>query len=231
VIHSLLYRHAAILGAVVALSLSSVQAAQTPSEQDVLRDNPAGNYLAARHASVEGDANTAAGYYLNVLKSDPHNSELLSSAFLSVLTGGDIDQAAKLAEKVLANDHSDHIARLVLGVRALKQKQYSAARQDFSQSVHGPVTDLTAALLSAWARMGAGDAHAAVDDLDGLSGPDWYGVFKDLHSGLILDLANSKKEAGKRYDNRSGDVPGPPVTALSKRPTAALPEPRRRMLW
>jgi tetratricopeptide (TPR) repeat protein len=208
VTHSLLYRHVAILGAVVALSLSSVRAAQTPSEQDILRDNPAGNYLAARHASVEGDATTAAGYYLNVLKTDPHNTELLSSAFLSVLTGGDIDQASKLAEKVLAIDHSDHIARLVLGVRALKQKQYSLARQDFSQSVHGPVTDLTAALLSAWARLGAGDAHAAVDDLDGLSGPDWYGVFKDLHAGLILDLGSSRKEAGKRYESAYKADPG-----------------------
>jgi tetratricopeptide (TPR) repeat protein len=201
VIHSLFYRHAVIIGAVVVLSLTSVQAAQTPSEQDILHDNPAGNYLAARHASVEGDAAAAAGYYLNVLKTDPHNAELLSSAFLSVLTGGDIDQASKLAEKVLATDHSDHIARLVLGVRALKQKQYSLARQDFSQSVHGPVTDLTAALLSAWARFGAGDAHAAVDEMDRLSGPDWYGVFKDLHAGLILDLANSRKEAGKRYES------------------------------
>ncbi len=84
------------------LSLSSARAAQTPSEQDILRDNPAGNYLAARHASVERDAGAAASYYLNVLKTDPRNPDLLSRAFLSVLTDGDIDQAGKLAEKLLA---------------------------------------------------------------------------------------------------------------------------------
>jgi tetratricopeptide (TPR) repeat protein len=200
VIHSLLYRHAAVIGAVVVLSLSSAHAAQTPSEQDILRDNPAGNYLAARHASVERDAAAAAGYYLNVLKADPKNPDLLSRAFLSVLTDGDVEGASKLAEKLLAVDHSDHIARLVLGVRALKQKQYSLARQDFAQSVHGPVTDLAAALLSAWARDGAGDPRTAVEDLDRLNGPDWYGVFKDLHAGLIFDLANLRKEAGKRYE-------------------------------
>ena len=169
--------------------------------QEILHDNPAGNYLAARHAGVERDAATAAAYYLNVLKADPHNPDLLSRAFLSVLTDGDIDQAGKLAEKVLAVDHTDRIARLVLGVRALKQQQYSLARQDFAQSVRGPVTDLTAALLSAWAAEGAGDAHGAVDELDKLAGPDWYGIFKDLHAGLILDLANNKKEAGKRYES------------------------------
>jgi tetratricopeptide (TPR) repeat protein len=209
VIHSLLFRHAAVIGAAVALSLplslslspTWAHAAQTPSDQDVLRDNAAGNYLAARHAGVERDAGAAASYYLNVLKSDPKNADLLSRAFLSVLTNGDIDQASKLADKLLVVDKNDRIARLVLGVRALKQRQYTLARQDFNQSVHGPVTDLTAALLTAWARYGAGDPHAAVDEMDKLAGPDWYGVFRDLHAGLIYDLANDKKDAGKRYES------------------------------
>ena len=162
--HSLLYRHAAVIGAVVVLSLPSALAAQAPTEQELLRDNPAGNYLAARHAGVERDAAAAAAYYLNVLKADPHNPDLLGRAFLSVLTDGDVEQAAKLADKLLQVDRTDRIARLVIGVRALKQKQYSVARQNFSQSVRGPVTDLTATLLSAWAlvrrrRYARGDRH------------------------------------------------------------------------
>ncbi len=204
-IHSLLFRHAAVIGTAVVLSLSvslpRAGAAQPQSDQDVLRDNAAGNYLAARHAGIERDAGAAASYYLNVLKADPKNADLLSRAFLSVLTNGDIDAAAKLADKLLAVDKNDRIARLVLGVRALKAKQYSMARQDFSQSVHGPVTDLAAALLTAWARDGAGDPHAAVDEMDKLAGPDWYGVFRDLHAGMIYDLAGMKKDAAKRYES------------------------------
>ncbi len=199
--HSLLYRHAAAIGAAVVLSLYSARAAQAPNQQEILQDNPAGNYLMARHAGIERDAADAARYYLNVLKTDPHNSDLLSSAFLSLLTNGDIDQASQLAEQLVALDHTDHIARLVLGVRALKHNQYTLAREDFTQSVHGPVTDLAAALLTAWARYGAGDPRAAVDEMDRLSGPDWYGVFKDLHAGLILDLAGVEEEAGTRYQS------------------------------
>ena len=146
-------------------------------------------------------AAAAATYYLDVLKLDPRNPDLLSRAFLSVLTDGDIDEASKLGERLLAADHSDRIARLVIGVRELKLKHYGAARQNFSQSVRGPVTDLTATLLSAWAQAGAGETRAAIDTMDKLSGPDWYGIFKDLHAGLILDLANNKKDAGKRYAN------------------------------
>jgi len=198
VTHSL-PRHAAIVGIALAFSLSSALAAETPAQQQLSPDNAAGSYLAARHASTERDEGAAAAYYLDVLKLDPRNSDLLSLAFLSELTDGDIDTASKLADRLLAIDRSDRISRLVVGIRELKGKHYSLAREDFSQSVRGPVTDLTATLLSAWALAGAGDSHAAIDTMDKLSGPDWYGIFKDLHAGLILDLAHDTKAAGKRY--------------------------------
>ncbi len=197
-INPLLPWRAAIVGAAVLAVLPQAYAA--PTEQELLHDNPAGNYLAARHAGTERDSAAAAAYYLNVLKDDPKNPDLLGRAFLSVLTGGDIDQAGKLADRLLQVDRTDRIARLVVGVRALKQKDYSTARQNFAQSVRGPVTDLTATLLAAWAIAGSGDTRASIDTMDKLSGPDWYSIFKDLHAGLILDLANNKKDAGKRYE-------------------------------
>ena len=197
VTHFLLPRFAAVFGAVIVLSLVPARAAETPTIQE--HATASGSYLAARHAGVERDSATAAAYYLNVLKTDPRNADLLSRTFLSVLTDGDIDEAGKLAERLIQLDRTDRIARLVIGVRALKQRQYALARQNFAQSVRGPVTDLTAALLSAWASAGSSDPRGAVEMLDHLSGPDWYSIFKDLHAGLILDVAN-KKDAGKRYD-------------------------------
>jgi tetratricopeptide (TPR) repeat protein len=206
VIHSLLSRHAAILGAALAFGFPSLLAAQaatvqTPAQAELLPENAAGNYLAARHAGAERDATAAATYYMDVLKLDPRNPDLLSRAFLSVLTGGDIDQADKLAERMLDVDHTDKISHLVIGIRELKLKHYGVAKQHFAQSVRGPVTDLTAAMLTAWAQSGAGDTYAALDTLDKLSGPDWYGIFKDLHAGFISDLAGDKKTAAKRYES------------------------------
>jgi tetratricopeptide (TPR) repeat protein len=204
VIHSLLPRRAAILGIALALGFPSVlaaQAATAPAPAELSPENAAGSYLAARHAGAERDATAAAAYYMDVLKLDPKNPDLLSRTFLSVLTNGDIDQASRLAERMLDVDHTDKISHLVIGIRELKLMHYGAAKQNFAQSVRGPVTDLTAALLSAWAQAGAGDAHGAVDTLDKLSGPDWYGIFKDLHAGFILDLAGDKKGAQKRYES------------------------------
>jgi tetratricopeptide (TPR) repeat protein len=189
-----------LVAAVLALSLPSALAAQAPTPQELAHSTKSGSYLAARHAGAQRDSSAAAAYYRNALKSDPRNAELLGRTFLAVLTDGEVEESGKLADRVIALDRNDRIARLVIGVRALKQKHYTAARQNFSQSIRGPVTDLAATLLSAWALYGAGDARGAVDAIDKLAGPDWYGIFKDLHAGMILDLVNNKKEAAKRYE-------------------------------
>ena len=97
-------------------------------------------------------------------------------------------------------DKNDRIARLVLGVRALKQKQYQTARQHLAQSVRGPITDLAATLLSAWAPTARATQGARSRPSTSCRAPDWYALFKDLHAGLILDLAGNKKEAGKRFE-------------------------------
>jgi tetratricopeptide (TPR) repeat protein len=170
--------------------------AQAPS------GNPhvSGNFLAAQHATRERDAAAAATFYRSALRGDPRNNELLDRTFLSVLLNGDVEDAARLADQVLKVDKEDRIARLVLGVRAIKLKQYPAARQQLAQSVRGPITDLAAVLLTAWTQDTATESKAAVDAIDKLSGPDWYGIFKELHAGMILDAAGQKKEAGKRLE-------------------------------
>jgi tetratricopeptide (TPR) repeat protein len=62
------------------------------------------------------------------------------------------------------------------------------------------VTDLTAALLTAWIQFGANEPKAAVETIDRLAGAEWYALFKDSHAGLILDLAGKKSEAAKRFE-------------------------------
>ncbi|MGB7777877.1 MAG: tetratricopeptide repeat protein [Pseudolabrys sp.] len=159
-----------------------------------------GSYLAARHAGQQRDAAAAAAYYRAALKRDPSNGELLDRAFLSSLVDGDVDEAVKFAERVAQADKSDRVARLVLGVNSLKRKQYASARRDLAQSIRGPITDLTATLLSAWGNLGVNDSKGAIAAIDHLAGPEWYAIFKDLHAGLIYDVAGNQKEAGKRLE-------------------------------
>src|SRR3954452_21767435 len=174
--------------------------AQFPTSRDLKSLTTAGSYLASRHASVERDASSAAAFYRPALRTDPKNNELLYRAFISSLAEGDIDEAVKLADRVLTQDKSNRVARLVVGVRDLKQKKYATAQININQSIRGPITDLIATLLSAWASYGSGDTKAAIANIDKLTGPEWYPIFKDLHSGMILELANREKDAGTRLE-------------------------------
>ena len=173
---------------------------QFPNSRDLKSLTMSGSYLAARHASVERDASSAATFYRSALRTDPKNNELLDRAFISSLADGDIDEAVKLADRILTMDKSNRVARLVVGVRDLKQKKYAAAQLNINQSIRGPITDLVATLLSGWASYGAGDTKSAIANIDKLTGPEWYPIFKDLHAGMILELANKEKDAGARFE-------------------------------
>ena len=151
-----------VLAACLVWSVASGAQAQTGGQSGAQDNQPApktspafprvsvsGSYLAARHAGVSRDAAAAAIYYRSALRGDPRNPELLGRAFMAVLQSGEIDESVRLADRLLQVDKSDRVARLVLGVKAIKQKQYPAARQQLAQSVRGPITDLAAALLTA----------------------------------------------------------------------------------
>ena len=191
----------ALAAAVPCAFAAQSQAAQSvPTQLDLARNSPSGNYLAARSANVDRDAAAASAYYRAALKADPKNSDLLELSFYSELAGGNLEEAVKLADRLLAIDKNNRNARLILGVHALKLKQYKDARTQLAQAGRDPITNLTATLLSAWSAYGAGDTKGAIDLIDKLNGPDWFAVFKDLHAGLILDAAGQKKEAGKRFE-------------------------------
>src|SRR5258708_27226380 len=187
-------------------AMLAARAQQQPRE-GLSRTSPAGSYLAARHAGGERDAAAAAAYYRAALRGDPRNNELLGRTFLAVLANGEIEEGVKLAERVLQVDKNDRIAPLVLGVRAVQQKQYPVARRELAQSIRGPITDLAATLLSAWTMANPAEAKEATDSIDKLTGADWYAIFKELHSALILDLAGQRRTAAKRFKRSYNPAP------------------------
>ena len=189
--------------ALIAIGLAGPQPgfAQTPTQQELSRLAPLGAYLAARQAAGDRDRIAAAAYFRAALRTDPNNKVLIDAAFRALLMSGDIEEAVKFADRIVAFDKSDPRARLVLGVRAIKQKQYQTARTHLAASYFSPpVTDLAAAVMAGWAAYGAGDARTGAELIEKLGGEVWYALFKDMHAGLILELSGNKKEAGKRYE-------------------------------
>jgi tetratricopeptide (TPR) repeat protein len=201
-IPSPLLRHAVVAAlAALAITWPAMLCARVQQPREGLsRTSPSGSYLAARHAGGQGDVAAAASYYRAALRGDPRNNELLGRTFLAVLANGEVEEGVKLAERVLQVDKNESIARLILGVRAVKQKQYPVARRELAQSIRGPITDLAATLSSAWTMANPAEAKRAIDSIDKLAGADWYAIFKELHAALILDVAGQKKDAAKHFE-------------------------------
>ena len=155
----------------------------------------AGSYLAARSADAAKDIGAAAGFYSDALADDPGNPTLLERSVILHVATGDLDQAFAPAERLVAVDSGNPIARLVLAMRSVQQHDYAAVPNALGEIAKAPLANLTVGLIDAWVNLDLGKVDDGLAALSALDGPTWYGIFKDYHRALILDAAGRTQEA------------------------------------
>lgn len=160
-------------------------------------DSPSGNYLAALIAGADHDTTAAATFFREALRFDPRNPQLIERAFVAALSNGNMLDAFTLADRLLLRDPNNGLARLTLGIKALKNKQFPWARSQFSKGGPSQQRDITATLLTAWSYAGSGDERKALEVCDRLR-DDNFSVFRDFHAGLIAEMIGDAAEAGRR---------------------------------
>jgi len=198
--------HAALF-LIAGLSVASGDAQAAVSDADpkpAIGDSQPGNYLSALIASADRDTLAAETYYREALRADPRNSDLLERAFAAALSNGDESSADMLAERLLARDPSNSLARLSVAVYNIQQGQFAAARAHLASGEALRAHDVTTALLTAWCFAGQSDLRHALDALDRIRDPSVL-AFRDYHAGLIANLLGNTTEAQRRlksaYDN------------------------------
>ncbi len=174
-------------------------ARESPYAQPPVRlgSTHAGNYLAAYVAGAQRDTRAAAAFFREALRSDPRNAVLLERAFVASLSNGDMAQSFSLAERLVRIDPKNGLAHLALGVRALKQRQFSTARSHLAKGGNTRSGDITAILLTAWAWAGSNDAARAIETADRLKERN-FALFRDFHAGLIAEQLRRPREAAQR---------------------------------
>ncbi len=158
-----------------------------------------GHYLSAHLAASQHDLHDAARYYRDALAHSPDNPDLLARAFLYTAASGEVEDAAKLAKRVIAADPKDRAARLALTVDDIARSDYAGARMQLAQSARGPFQSLTLTLLDAWAAQGLGKTDVALKELQAIPAQGGTEALAHFHSALILDIAGRNAEAGKEY--------------------------------
>ena len=141
-------------------------------------ESPSGNYLAALVAGAEHDTVAAATFFREALRFDPRNPNLIERAFIAAVSNGNMQDAFGLADRLIVHDPNNSLARLALGIKAIKAKQFAAARAYFAKGGTSQQRDITATLLTAWTYAGSGDTSRALSLVDKLRGEN-FGVFRD----------------------------------------------------
>ncbi len=183
-----------VAGFALAIALGGSAIAATHDDGDSF-----GNYLAARSAASKHDMGEASRLYIETLESNPGDTNIANRAFLYTAASGDVDEAIKIAAKVVAGSTDDRAARMALAVGDIKRGHYDDARDELSKSAKGPFTTLTLLLIDGWAAQGEGDTDAALKAFDGLSGAGGTVALAQYHRALVLDLAGRDKEADAAY--------------------------------
>ena len=186
-----------LAAAIVAFGLSAFAcgtagaALQHGSDEDTF----SGSYLAGRSADQERDINAAITFYRDALTFQPTDAVLNERLMLLTLAKGDIPGAAALAKKVIALADDDPPARLILAVDAYKGGRAADALGELDKIAPSELSTITAGLFRAWIQFGQHDTDGAVKTIAALNGPDWYAVFKDFQTALVLDAAGRSGDA------------------------------------
>jgi tetratricopeptide (TPR) repeat protein len=121
-----------------------------------------------------------------------------------------MNEAFRLAERVIARDPQNALGQLTLGVRALRNRQFQTARASFQRAGgRGRNADISAALLVGWTHVGSGELKKALEAVDRFNDPQ-MAAFRNFYTGLMADVAGDRREAGKRlkaaYDAEPGTI-------------------------
>lgn len=184
----------------------SAQAAFAAQDATVEVSSFSGAYLAARVAEVDDDLEGAVAYYKKALDFDPENQALQQSIMLALVSQGRFEESLPYAEKLKTVAEVERFSRLALAIDAFRQEDYKAAQGWLKLALESDLDSLVSNVLTAWAKFGAGDGESAVAMLDGLAGPQWYGLFVSYNKALIADAAGMDDRADAAYQEATGDM-------------------------
>lgn len=157
-----------------------------------------GAYLAARQAVRASDSDTAAQLYARALADDPDNLRIMGQGLLAFVRAGYRDAANKLAARLIKVQPNSSPALLVLAAKDARDGDFAQLRKRAARLNNAGANVLLKPLLSAWAAYGDKDIKEADIALSELDARKAFANFRDIHSGLIHDLAGNTSDAQAR---------------------------------
>lgn len=167
-----------------------------------------GRFLAARHAESVGNLVAAADLTAGVLNEVPNSELMRRRAHLVMVGAGRFDDAAAIADELIATRPQDPLIVYTLVVRAVQQGDHAKSLALLEAVPQSGVNSIVAPLLKAWSHAGAGQATEALAALDGMAQNAGLAPVAGFHQALIAELGGDTagaEAAFRRTLAASGD--------------------------
>jgi len=125
----------------------------------------AGDFLAARQAFYFNDVKASAAFYLDALRQDERNPDLLYQSFLTQYRDGNIELAAALARQLESTNIQVPFAVEPAIAEAIKAKDWDAVIVLSDQLAEDVTATPQAGLVKAWALVAAGQGDGGLAQL------------------------------------------------------------------
>lgn len=183
------------VGVAICLAVTTFAPAMAqPNTFSVRRASPTGSYIAGTAALNQMNASAAARLFMQAAEADWDNPFYTGRAFLAYLLAGRVSDAATIAQHLIEIDPANELARLTLGVVALKQRRYASANQELGRVPNQSLIGVTAGIINSWAHVGNGNTAAAEREMSQLA-EGGFDEFLIFHRALMSDVSGNRTEA------------------------------------
>ncbi|MCF4097843.1 tetratricopeptide repeat protein [Maritalea mediterranea] len=158
-----------------------------------------GSYLAGRGAFEDRQNDLAASYFMDALEADWGNIALLDRAFVALVSAGRVEEAEMVAKQLLSVEPQNELARITVGVVALKERRYASALKTLEGMSKDSLFGITGNVIWSWAVTDVKNGQVGVENLEPISQPGFKN-FLVFQSALMADLSGDLKLAEALYD-------------------------------
>ena len=196
------WQSASAIALVVMIAHGTPAFAASTAEQEVpiASRTLTGALLSAQVAEGDNDPAAMVAYYRQALGFAPGNVEFEQRLLLALLADGKFDEALPFAEKLKTVAAIERVSRVALAIDAGRNGKWDDAQNLLKLALQSDLDRLVTGLMDGWAKLGAGNGKAGAEAIAGLKGPSWFGLFQQMHKGLILEASGDKEGAAKAYD-------------------------------
>jgi len=170
--------------------------------------SPYGNYLAGRFAEKERDFEHAASLLFQALEENPNDPALMRRTFFLALEAGRMDAAVQLAHRLDTAGTRISPVQILLAAESAKTGDFPSAVQRLESMSRDDLGQYLVPLALAWARVGAGQTDGGLAALSSLGKDNGFALLRQLHEGLINDVAGRSAAAEAAYRSAMGAEAG-----------------------